>query len=149
MSIPTPDRRRRAFRRGGLLAALAGAALLLPAGGAQAAIPGCSVHTPDAHQVAGRTIDVDYLFSCNNSRIRYVKVTLNIRRHRGGLPDEVKKSYQFDNFQNPGRAGINAALQWGPCSRGQRYHGDITVNATLNADQHATESRRSVSITCS
>lgn len=139
----------KSLRRTVLGLAVAGAALLVPAGGAQAAIPGCNVYAPDAHQTAGRTIDVDYFFSCNNSRIRYVKVTLAIRRHRGGLPDEVKKSYQFDNFRNPARAGINAALQWGPCTRGQRYHGDMTVNASLNADQQYTESKRSVSITCS
>jgi hypothetical protein len=111
--------------------------------------PGCKVFPPDAHIVSGQKIDVDYLFRCNNPRIRYVKATLTIKRHRGGLPDATVKSYQFDNFRDPSHAGINSSLQSdGPCTRGKSYHGDITINVSLNADQQHTETRRGNSVTC-
>ncbi len=112
--------------------------------------PGCTVSPPDAHIISGRKIDVDFLFKCDNPRIRYVKATLNIRRHRPGLPDRTVKSYQFDNFRDPHHAGINASLQTdGPCVQGHKYHGDITINVTLNATQQYSETRRGKSVTCS
>jgi hypothetical protein len=112
--------------------------------------PGCSISPPDAHIISGRTIDVEYLFACNNPRIRYVKVTLSIRRDRAGLPDGTVKSYQFDNFRDPRHAGINASLQSdGPCVRGHKYHGDITINVMLSAEEQFTETRRGKSVTCS
>ncbi len=126
------------------------AGVLLSAVSAQAGTaPGCTVTAPDAHVVRDRIIDVDYLFKCDNPRIRYVKATLSIKRHRGGLPDATVKSYQFDNFTDPTHAGINSSLRTdGACERGKRYHGDITVNVSLNADQQYTETRRGNSVTC-
>ena len=110
---------------------------------------GCSVSRPDAHIVAERKVDVDYLFTCNNARIRYVKATLNIRQHRGGAPDKIVKSYQFDDFRDPRRAAINGSLQSdGPCSKGKKYHGDITINVILNADQHYSQTLRGNSVKC-
>lgn len=133
-----------------LIALGMGAASMLIAPAAHADLPsGCRVFPPDAHIVSGRKIDVQYLFKCNNPRIRYVKVTLNIKRHRGGLPDATVESYQFDNFRDPPHAGINGRLQTdGPCTRGKSYHGDITVNVSLNASQQYTETRRGNSVTC-
>jgi hypothetical protein len=126
------------------------AASMLAAPPAQADTPpGCTISPPDAHLVAGRKVDVDYLFRCDNPRIRYAKVTINIRRHVGGLPDATVKSYQFDNFSDPPHAGINTSLQTdGPCTRGHRYHGDITVNVSYNAAQQVSETRRGNSVTC-
>lgn len=129
---------------------LIGAALLATAGPAQADVPpGCSVSPPDAHIVSGRKVDVDFLFRCDNPRIRYVKVTLNIRRDRSGWSDPAVTTYQFDNFRDPTHAGVNSSLQTdGACERGKRYHGDITVNVMLNADQTFTETRRGPSVSC-
>jgi hypothetical protein len=111
--------------------------------------PGCNVYSPDAHIVTGRRVDVDYMFSCNNPRIRYMKVTLTIKRHRAWAPDATVESYQFDNFSDPSHAGINGSLQSDrPCRQGKRYHGDITINVSLNADQQYTETRRGRSVTC-
>jgi hypothetical protein len=72
-----------------------------------------------------------------------------IRRDRPGLPDPTVESYQFDNFRDPRHAGINASLQSdGPCVRGHKYRGDITINVILNAAQKYTETHRSESATC-
>lgn len=120
-----------------------------PTATAATAVPGCKIYAPDAHIISGRKLDVDYLFRCDNPRIRYVKVTLNIKRHRAGWADSTVKSYQFDNFSDPAHAGINSSLQGdGRCKRGRTYHGDITINVSLNANQQYTESRRSSSVKC-
>ncbi|MFI6741669.1 hypothetical protein ACIBI9_52910 [Nonomuraea sp. NPDC050451] len=72
-----------------------------------------------------------------------------MRRHRGGLPDAVETSYQFDRFQNPAQAGINAALETpAACQSGKRYHGDITINVSLAGAQSRTSTLRGPSITC-
>jgi hypothetical protein len=116
---------------------------------AHADLPGCNVYPPDAHIVPGRRIDVQYYFECNNPRIRYVKATLSIRRDRDLVPDATVKYYQFDNFRDPRRAGINASLQSdGKCQRGKKYHGDITINVSLNANQKYTKTLRGKSVTC-
>ncbi len=122
----------------------------LSAGTAQAAEVGCRVLPPDTHIIAGPEVSTQFQFRCDNSRIRYVKVTLNIKRHRGQLrPDATVKSYQFDNFRDPSQAGVNARMNVGHrCAKGKKYHGDITVNVTLNADQMKTIRMRGKSVTC-
>lgn len=131
------------------LGLVAASILVGPAAHAELA-PGCTVYPPDAHVLtADRRIDVDYLFRCDNPRIRYVKATLAIKRHRAAAPDATVKWYQFDNFRDPHRAGISASLQSdGPCQRGKRYHGDITINVSLNANQMYTTTLRGKSVEC-
>lgn len=78
-----------------------------------------------------------------------MKATLTIKRDRENWLDETVKSYQFDDFTDPTHAGINSSLTTdGACERGERYHGDITVNVILNADQQFTETLRGKSVTC-
>ncbi|MEU6725421.1 hypothetical protein ABZ917_17075 [Nonomuraea wenchangensis] len=112
-------------------------------------VPGCRLYRPDPHIVAGQRVRINYYFSCNNRRIRYVKVTLSLKRHRGGVWDAVETSYQFDSFQNPAQAGINTTLETpSACQSGKRYHGDITINVSLAGAQSRTSTVRGPSITC-
>jgi hypothetical protein len=107
------------------------------------------VSAPDAHIVAGRKVDVDYLFTCDNPRIRYVKATLALRRDRAITSDPVLESYQFDDFRDPRRAGVNTSLTTdGACKRGKKYHGDITVNVTYSAVEMVTHRVRGKSVRC-
>ena len=120
-----------------------------PAQAASAPAPGCAVSKPAPHLIAGRRVSVSYYFSCNNPRIRYVKATLVLRYHRPHWADAVVKSYMFDRFADPRRAAINAPLQTdGPCIRGKKYHGDITINVMLSATEMSTHSVRGPSIQC-
>lgn len=111
--------------------------------------PGCVVARPDAHILQDRRVDVQFYFRCNNPRIRYAKATLQIKRHRKGWADAAVKWYQFDKFRDPRQAGINGALQSsGRCGSGKQYHGDITINVMLSADQMYTHHLRGPSVVC-
>jgi hypothetical protein len=117
--------------------------------GELSSIPGCRVYRPDPHIVTGNKVSVAYFFKCNNRRIRYAKVTIALRRHRALAPDAVEAWYQFDDYRDPTRAGINTSLQTRKaCKRGKKYHGDITINVSFNADQMRTHTLRGPSITC-
>ena len=123
----------------------------LSAGTASADIPfGCQMASPDAHLVAGRKVDVDYLFTCDNAFIGYVKMTLALRRDRPHWRDPVLESHQFDNFRNPSHARASASLQTdGPCHPGHKYHGDITITVIYNNSQSDSYSVRGRSVSCS
>ena len=139
----------RLLRAAAILMLIPAVTMPLSAGAAEAEAPGCDVRSPDAHMLAGPRVGLHYLFSCDNPRIRYVKVTVAIRRDRGGWSDAVVEHYQFDRFRDPGRAGVDAWLVVDhDCAKGKKYHGDITVNSMLNGDQMGTTSRRGDSVTC-
>jgi hypothetical protein len=128
---------------GGLLASLS-------AGTAEAAGPsGCRVSPPDTHIVAGRKVDAQYLFTCDNRSIGYVKVTMVLRRDRPVVSDAVLESEQFDRFRDPSRAGVNADLLTdGACHPGHKYHGDITLNVTYVTNRMVTYHVRGRSVKC-
>jgi hypothetical protein len=125
------------------------AALFVSADTAAADLPpGCSVSAPDAHLLSGRTVDIDYYFSCNKLTHPVRQCHTQHQTAPRGLPDQTIENYQFDNFRDLPHVAVNSSLQHKPCTPGHWYHGDITVNVSLNATQQFTETRRGNFVTC-